>query len=256
MIRESSSREVKSVRTGFGIIDHLQNHDGAGLEELARHLDLAKSTVHNYLATLESMGYVVKRDGDYHLGLRFLTHGMAAKSGLRAREGIADSLADLAADADLPAWWVIEEHGRGIFVESAIPDGAGRVYGRVGKRSYLHTHAAGKAILAALPDGHRERVLETHGLPEHTNRTVTDAEALEESVSGIETRGYAIDDGEAALGVRSVGAAFEGPGERYHGICVFGYSHDFSLPPDRELITALERTIKSARDLLAGGEPR
>ena len=90
MIQKSSAREVKSVRNGFRIIDILQNYDGAGLDELEQQLDLAKSTVHNYLATLESMGYVVEQNGTYHLGLRFLTHGMAAKSRLRIHEAIVE----------------------------------------------------------------------------------------------------------------------------------------------------------------------
>ena len=72
MIRESSTRQVKSVRTGFRIIEILQNRDGVRPDELERQLELAKSTIHNYLSTLESMGYVVEREGTYHLGLRFL----------------------------------------------------------------------------------------------------------------------------------------------------------------------------------------
>ncbi|MFO7925648.1 MAG: IclR family transcriptional regulator [Halobacteriota archaeon] len=243
MIRKTSARQVKSVRTGFRIIEILQNHDGAGLDELERQVGLAKSTVHNYLSTLESMGYVVERDGTYYLGLRFLTHGMAAKSRLRIRGAVADSLGTLAESVDQPVWWITEEHGRGLFVESAVPDGATPVYGRVGKRSYLHTHAPGKAILASLPATYVEDIVEHHGLTAHTKETIQKAERLDSELAAIRDRGYAVGDGESALGVRSVGVAFEGPASGHHGIGIFGYSHDFSTPPDREVTTALGRAV-------------
>jgi IclR family acetate operon transcriptional repressor len=255
MIRESSTRQVKSVRTGFRIIGILQNHDGAGLDELQRRLDLAKSTVHNYLATLESMGYVVERDGTYHLGLRFLTHGMAAKNRLRIRAAIDDALPGLAVTAGQPAWWITEEHGRGLFVESAVREDGTTAYGRVGKRSYLHTHAPGKAILATLPETYVDDIVDYHGLPAHTKRTITDRGTLAEELARIRDRGYAVGDGEAALGIRSVGAAFEGPAGNDHAVGVFGYSHDLATPPDRELTSALDRAVDGIRAAAETGGP-
>ena len=247
MIRESSTRQVKSVRTGFRIIEILQNRDGVRPDELERQLELAKSTIHNYLSTLESMGYVVERKGTYHLGLRFLTHGMAAKSRLGIREAVLESLPALAGAVGQPAWWVTEEHGRGLFVESAIPEDGYRVYGRVGKRSNLHTHAPGKAILAALPDDYVEAIAKHHGLPAHTKKTITDSGVLAEALADAAERGYAVSDGEAALGVGSVGVAFEGPTGRHHGIGVFGYAHEFNAQPNQEIRSALDRAVTEIR---------
>ncbi|MDR9430174.1 MAG: IclR family transcriptional regulator [Natronomonas sp.] len=254
MIRKSSSRQVKSVRTGFRIIEILQNHDGAGLDDVARQLGLAKSTIHNYLSTLESMGYVVERGGDYHLGLRFLTHGMAAKSRLRIRSAVGEALSDLAASVEQPAWWVVEENGRGLFVESAVQEGGTPVYGRVGKRSYLHTHAPGKAILAALPDAYVEEIIEYHGLPVHTKETIDDGPRLTAELDRIRERGYAVSNDEAALGIQSVGVAFDGPVAGGQGIGIFGYSHDFSTPPDREVTAALDRAVASIESAIDAEE--
>lgn len=239
MIRNSSGRQVKSVRTGFRIIDILQNHDGVSLDDLEKQLQLAKSTVHNYLVTLESMGYVVERDGTYHLGLRFLTHGMAARSRLRIRDTVLESLTTLADALERPVWWITEEHGRGLFIESVAPEGTESIYGRPGKRSYLHTHAPGKAILAALPRSYVDSIVDHHGLPAPTKKTIDDPERLRAELAEIRDRGYAVGEGESALGIRSAGVAFEGPAETHHGIGAFGYSHDFSTPPDGESVSAL-----------------
>ncbi|MHB9286482.1 IclR family transcriptional regulator [Halobacteriales archaeon Cl-PHB] len=239
MIQESSSRDVKSVRTAFRIVDILQAQDGATMNDLVNKLALAKSTIHNYLGTLQSMGYVVERDGTYRLGLHFLTHGMAAKNGLEVGDAVSEVLQTLSESLSQVAWWVVEEHGRGVFVAKSTPDGEDPIYGRVGKRSYLHTHAPGMAILARSSPEFVEAVVDYHGLPVHTQRTTTDLEDLRADLEEIREQGYAVSDGEAALGVRSVGVSFEGPAGNSHGIGVFGHSHDFGVPSEQDIHSVL-----------------
>jgi len=226
MLPTSPSRQVKSVRTAFRIVEFLQDMDGATMNELATQLDLAKSTVHNYLGTLQSLGYAVERDGTYRLGLRFLTHGMAAKSGFGIRDAVEHVLPEVATRLEQPVWWVTEELGRGIFVATSEPESATPVYGRVGKRSYLHTHAPGKAILAHRSEEYVDEIIEYHGLPTYTNETITDPDELRAELETVSEQGYATSDGETALGVRSIGVAFDGPCEYTYGLGVFGYSHD------------------------------
>ncbi len=235
MIPNSSTRQVQSVRTAFRIIGLLQDMDGVTMNELASQLDLAKSTVHNYLGTLQSLGYAVERDGTYRIGLRFLTHGMAAKSGLGLRDAVEHILPQVARELSHSMWWVVEELGRGIFVEKANPENSQSTYGRVGKRSYLHTHAPGKAMLAAHSEEYVSAIIDYHGLPVYTKETITDPERLRAELDEIREQGYAVSDGEAALGIRSIGVAFEGPYGYTHGFGVFGYSHDFSASADQDI---------------------
>lgn len=256
MISDPPSREVQSVRTAFRLVAAIQELDGATLNELVEQLDLAKSTVHNYLGTLRSLGYVVERDGTYRLGLRFLTHGMAARSSIDVRDAVTHSLASAAEELSQPVWWLVEEYGRGLFVEKAVPEGSEEIYGRVGKRSYLHTHAPGKAILARLSAAELDQVLDYHGLPLHTTNTITDADELRAELGAVREQGYAVSDGEAALGVRSVGVAFDDPDGVPHAIGVFGYSHDFSrnkLEQDvpsvlRRVVEEVERSVPVETD--------
>jgi DNA-binding IclR family transcriptional regulator len=247
MVTESATREVQSVRTAFRVVRTIQEHDGATLHELATHLDIAKSTVHNYLGTLAALGYVVETDGTYRLGLRFLTHGMAAKKGVPARETAVHTLPAVAEEVSQPAWWLIEEYGRGLFVEKAIPDGADETYGRVGKRSYLHTHAPGKAMLALLPEEYVDRVIDRHGLPALTSKTTTDPGVLRSELETIRGQGYALSEGEAALGVQSVGVAFE-VRETVHALGVFGYSHGFSRNTLEQDVPSVLRDAVAAVD--------
>jgi DNA-binding IclR family transcriptional regulator len=114
------------------------------------------------------------------------------------------------------------------------------VYGRVGKRSYLHTHAPGKVILATLQGDDVDEIIEYHGLPTYTSETITDPDRLREELDTISEQGYAISDGEAALGVRSVGVAFEGPFGCTHGLGVFGYSHAINAALEQDIPGVLQ----------------
>lgn len=253
MIGEQPSRQVQSVGTAFEIVQHLQNLDGATTNELAKQLDVAKSTVHNYLQTLKSMGYVAEDDGTYRLGLRFLTHGMAARNSLTVKDVVTRALTQAATELSMPTWWVIEEFGRGIFVDRRTPDDQSAIYGRVGKRSFLHAHAPGKAILAHLPQDDLDRILDYHGLPAYTRETITDADELAAELDRTRERGYAVSDGEAALGVQSVGVAFEDPYGYTHALGVFGYSHDFTGGGhDRDVPAVLWETVQTIEEATGG----
>lgn len=227
MFSASSSRHIKSVQTAFRIVEFLQKQDGATISDLTHHLEVSKSTVHNYLSTLESLGYVVNRDGTYRVGLRFLTHGMAARNSLDIGRAVKPALTEVSNEINQAAWWITEELGRGIFVDTDVPRDGQVIFGRVGKRSYLHAHGPGKAILAQQSDEYVRKILDFHGLPEYTTETVTDEAVLFEQLERIREQGYAYTVGEAALGIQSIGVAFQDDHEQTHAIGVFGYSHDF-----------------------------
>lgn len=53
---------VKTTETAFMIIELLKKWNGGRLSEIAVELDLAKSTVHRHLSTLEDLEYVTKED--------------------------------------------------------------------------------------------------------------------------------------------------------------------------------------------------
>jgi DNA-binding IclR family transcriptional regulator len=251
MLANTPSRQVKSVRTAFELVDRLQALGGATPAELTEELDLSKSSVHNYLTTLEMKGYVVNDGGRYRLGIRFLTHGVAAKNTQTIEAPVRRTLESTAKELAAPVWWVVEELGRGYFLENATLEGQRPTYGSVGKRSYLHTHALGKAILATATDDYVDRVAEHHGLPERTSQTTTNIDALAAEIETIRERGFAVSEGEAVLGILSVGVGFRDTADRRHAIGIFGQSQNFAGNQSEhvgerllEAVDDLERTLE------------
>ncbi|NGM70500.1 IclR family transcriptional regulator [Natronolimnobius sp. AArcel1] len=197
---------VHSLETGFAIVQALQSLDGAGVTELAANLELPKSTVHNYLSTLEQEEYVVNTDGTYRLGTRFLEHGAYARSQLQIYDIAREEVDKLAAETGELANLTVEEHGYGVYLHQSRGDQAVNVDSYVGTRVPLYCTALGKAMLAHFPTDRVDELIDRHGLPKNTDKTLTSREELEAEFEAIRERGFAFDDEERLPGLRCVGA--------------------------------------------------
>ncbi|MFB6296207.1 MAG: IclR family transcriptional regulator [Halobacteriales archaeon] len=107
--------------------------------------------------------------------------------------------------------FTVEEHGKGVHVFHEPGENRVWKHNTEGKRQYLHATAAGKAILSELPGARVDEILDRHGLPELTDRTITDREELFEELEAIRERGYARNDQETIEGIRAVGAPVTAP---------------------------------------------
>ena len=199
------ARTIQSVETAFEIVEHLKETDGAGVSELASALDLAKSTVHSHLATLHSAGYVT-RDGDtFHVALRFLDLGNYAREQDTLYQVGRPKVDELAEQTGEKVWILAEEHGRGIHLYVASGKRSVRTYARTGQLNYLHQLAAGKAILAYLPEERIDEIVDRHGLPARTEDTITDPDELRDELAEIRERGFAQNREESIPGLHAVG---------------------------------------------------
>ncbi|BCP52366.1 hypothetical protein K32_09830 [Kaistia sp. 32K] len=77
---------------------------------------------------------------------------------------------------------------------------------RLGIRKPLHSTSQGKAVLAFLPEHDVEALIARMNFRSSTKHSITDPDLLRSQLRIIRQRGYAIDDEEAAIGTRCVGA--------------------------------------------------
>lgn len=197
---------VKTAQTLFAIVEGLEEREKAGVSELADHLGLAVSTVHDHLTTLEELEYVVKSDKKYQLGLKFLRLGVNARLNVDMYPLVAPYLEEIADETGETAWLVVEENGLSVHVARAMGEEGVETANRIGRRSHLHYHGGGKAILANLPRVRVDEIINRHGLPAMTENTITDPDELFTELEEIRDRGYALNDNEEIIGTRSVGA--------------------------------------------------
>mgnify|MGYP000532963906 CR=1 FL=1 len=197
---------ITATRTSLRIVEALKRLDGAGLTAVASDLDIAKSTVHNHLQTLEDEGYITSDGGVYRVGLRFLELGEYKRNRMDIYEKVRPEVASLAEKTGEMANAAVEEHGEGVYITRAEGTQAVTVDTYAGKRVKLHCTALGKTILAQLPEARIDEIVETHGLPARTENTITDRAALKEELADIREQGYAYDREERLPGLRCVAA--------------------------------------------------
>lgn len=216
---------VKSLGKAFDIVEVIADRGGAGVSTIADELEMAKSTVHLHLKTLEAEG-LLRQDGQvYRLGLRFLDFGYRAKEEQPISAAAYPELEELADETGETVWLVTEENGYCIYLDSATGDRALHTRGRIGQQSHMHYLAAGKAILSELPASRVDAIVDQHGLPGTTDRSIGSREELRETLERVRDRGYAINDGEEVDGVYAVAAPVVVDGTVLGAISVSGPEH-------------------------------
>ncbi|MFC7156916.1 IclR family transcriptional regulator [Halomarina halobia] len=216
---------IKSVRTTFELLEALVTSGGMSLPELSEELAMPRSTVHDYLLSLRNLGYVVKDGMEYRISTRFLAMGQSARGKIGIFGPAKNTVDDLAEKTGEHASLMIEENGLGVLLYIAKGENALDLGVSEGFRMELPTNAPGKAILAHLSTARVEAILDRHGLPKVTEKTVTSREVLYEQLEAIREQGYAIDEGERVEGVRAVAAPIV-TGDTVHGaLAVSGPAH-------------------------------
>jgi DNA-binding IclR family transcriptional regulator len=217
---------VQAVDRTFDILEIIRELNGARLCEIADRVDIGMSAVHNHLATMVDRGYVVRKGEVYDIGLPFLGLGSYARNQTRIYETGRPEIDRLASETDRLASLVVEKQGMGIYVYQASGETEVELDTHPGKQVHLHCTALGKALLAFRPDEEIHAILDEHGLPAMTNRTITDREKLFEEIARIRERQYAVDRGERLNGLRCIGAPVtDGDGRSIAAISVTCPSH-------------------------------
>jgi DNA-binding IclR family transcriptional regulator len=205
MIPNDDAAGVASLETSIDIIEHLERNDGARIVDIAAALDLSKSAVHKHLTSLRQREYVVQEGDEYHLGLRFTYLGEGALTRKEAYIRVRNLASRLSTETGLESGVIIEENGRGAYLKSETEDVDRLHMGpKLGERTHLHTTAAGKSILAAMPTERVERIVDRWSLPARTENTITDRDELLAALDQIRERGYAINDEENSPGIQAI----------------------------------------------------
>lgn len=206
----SEGRTFSTTETSFAVIHAIEDADGATFTELRSRFDLPKSTLYYHLTTLEKLGYVVKKDSTYQLGLRFLSHAEHAKRKEPAFDVVQLEARDLADRIPEEISFATEENGRLLVVYHNV-GGSAMTDFQVGQYLYMHATANGKMLLSEMSEKRVNEIIDRWGLPELTENTITDRNELETELDQIREQGYAINDEEQRRGLRSVGAKITKP---------------------------------------------
>lgn len=185
-----------------------------GVTEVALALGVSKSKAHALLASLAAVGLLRRTQyGRYRVGWRVLSLNRVLSETTDFHRYARPVLQQLGARCGEVVHLGVLDNGQVMYVD--------RIKGRhavsidasaLGNRLWAHCSAVGKVLLAHLSPDALDAVIEQHGLPAVTSRTITDRDALEAELAEIRRRGFASESGEAVPEVSCVAAPIVAPG--------------------------------------------
>jgi IclR family KDG regulon transcriptional repressor len=227
MRTKSKSAPVGVITKVLRILELLdRTPTGLQLKEMSEKTGINKSTLHRFASHLEAEAYLFRDvSGIYTLGPKVTRLGNGVSFQATLCKICRPTLEHL--------WKTTGET-----INLAVLDGADVLYldiletlhtfrlvSKIGMRRPFHCTSLGKAIVANIDDEQtKEELFARVQFDEgRTPRSITSIGRLKRDLINIRDRGYALDEGEAVMGVRCLGAAITGAdGKVVGGISISG----------------------------------
>jgi DNA-binding IclR family transcriptional regulator len=202
---------LATVSKALEILDLLnRTQEDLSLTQIAEVIDLPKSSVFRYLATLERYNHIERdRETDrYQLGLKVLQLGATVARRQQPRHVAHPIMWQLRETFGETVNLAVLRQDKVVYLEVLESASVVKMAARVGDEDFVHSTALGKAMLALMPDVQLKE-MQKWPLVHCTEYTITDWPSLQLELQEIRQRGFAIDERESNIEVRCVGAAIQ-----------------------------------------------
>ncbi len=209
MKREKANYLIQSVSHALDILESFtKTADELGVTELSKRLGLHKNNVFRLLATLEHRGYIEQNSSteNYRLGPKTLQLGATFIEQRECRRQARPVLESLMAASGETAVVAVLRANKVIYMDSVETDKTVRAVSRIGAMLPAHCTAVGKAQLAFLQPAEIERLYPENNLPGLTGKSIKTRDALLAELKAVPEKGYALENEECDLEVRSIAA--------------------------------------------------
>lgn len=225
-VSEKAGHPIQSVRRAVRVIEQLAGEKSPiAIGQLSKKTGLHVSTTHRLLATLKLDGFVQQdpTSGRYSLGSRLVFLGQQYLEGLDLRQAARPFLEELSRRTGETANLVVLNEGEAVYLDK-VEGGSGlRISSRIGGRAPLHCTAAGKILLASLPEAEIEQWVAGRGLEALTPHSLTDPTQLRDELVKVRRQGFALDLEECEEGVHCVATAVQSArGETVAAVSISG----------------------------------
>ena len=200
----SDTPKIEATIRSLRVLNTIRDLGECTVTEIADQTNMTKPTVYNHLMTLLGEGFVIKENKKYRLGLALFDLGARAREQYDCYSSAVPTIDHIVEETGERVFLAVLEDNKGYIVymnsgENAIPSDL-----RVGESFPIHASAAGKAILAFLPDEQRRAVLDNVELEAVTEFTTTDRDKLERELEEITGTWYAISESERVDGIHEI----------------------------------------------------
>ena len=177
------------------------------LTELTERCGYPKSTVFGLLTTMRLHDVVTQTpEGKYTLGLRLFEYGRQVERSWDISRVARPYMEHLCQQTGASVMLSVCEGGSVITLDQVETRGSLRVVSDTGSRLPIYCTSQGKVFLAHMSRSGAEALLRGQSLTQFTPHTITDIPALLREAEACRANGYAIENGEYKIGLRSISA--------------------------------------------------
>lgn len=245
--KAAQTSSVQALDRALGLLEILADNDGLSLTELAQRAEMAPSTAHRLLTTLQARRFVDldREHTHWFIGVRAFQVGNGF---VRNRKLITLGRVIMRALMEKCGETVnlgIVDEGEVVFVSQFESHAPMRAFFRPGRRGPIHASGIGKALMATWPKDIVLQIVQEKGLARFTDKTITKKQALLMQLGKIRKLGWSVDDEEHTLGMRCIAApVYNDYGEAIAGISISGPT--VRLPDKR--VAELGPEVRAAAD--------
>jgi DNA-binding IclR family transcriptional regulator len=206
--RESKSAPVGVVTKVLHILETLHEApSGLQLKDVAQQTAINKSTAYRFLAHLEREGYVFRdATGAYAIGVRLARLASGSSYQTTLRKLSRPILQQLWRTTGETVNLAVMDGREVLYLDVMESSHTFRLVSQVGMRRPVYCTALGKVMLAYIPEEEHPYFFSGMTFERFTPQTLKSTAQLRKELAAIRQRGYSIDNEEAYLGSRCIGA--------------------------------------------------
>ena len=242
---------VPGLQRGLQILSAFnRDRTEIGAPEIAKELDIPRSTVFRLMQTLEFMGFIekVKNSSEYRLGVGVLSLGFEYIASLEFTELARPILEKLRDDTGFSAHLVIRDGWDVVFVLKFAAKDTFANSVNVGLRLPAHSSILGRMLLADLSDAELKHVFPEGQLSKFSDQTPTTLVEMEKLLEEDRKLGYAIGASYFQNGIGSISAQVRDSSRRVVAAINVIY-HDSMVKKSDVEEKYLDRVLQAASEI-------
>lgn len=238
---------MKSVLTSLQIFELVATKQPIGVTEIARALNIGKTTAHRSLQVLHKAGWIrMKKDSPqtrWVITTRALMLGRNVEGYWDLREATLQIMNQLWAETRESVNLVVAEGRKAVVIERLESPQPLRLFAPLGSSAPMHLVASGKVFLAYSDEKELEQYLLTD-LEKTTAKSIQDPAALIKELAQIRTNGYAFSIDELSTGASAVAVPIANKkGTVIAALTIFGPSTRFPVKIRKRYAAMMKKAV-------------
>jgi len=199
---------IKSVQKSLKVLRYIMSAtDEVSVNELVEEFGYNRSTVHHMLKTMKVEGFITQnqRTKNYNIGSEIFNGWIKDRDMHNYLMRLKPTIKEIVEKCKETTTMFVRENDRAICVLGEESEQIIKAYLMIGREIPLYCTAAGRAMLAYLPQDEVEKILQISGMKKYMKKTTVDKNELYENLAEVRDKGYAIEKEEFEELINAVG---------------------------------------------------